>query len=159
MAIDYDRFKAVDFTYPYYMDIITFTSPPPQYKYFANLLDVFDIYIWICLLTSILFLWSLVSLKKFTNPFMIITIALKQSLKLSNLRTFPTKLIVGLWLLACLILTASYAGYVHSVIALPTEIKFETPDALAQLAQNNGLRFICYNRAPSCSFILVLVQY
>ncbi|CAG2164503.1 unnamed protein product [Oppiella nova] len=51
IELNYDRREAVDLTYPYIIDDITFTSPPPKLYQTTSLFKPFDTNVWI---------WSLV---------------------------------------------------------------------------------------------------
>ena len=49
-----ERQKAIDFSYTYFVDTVTFTAPLPTIQYFDSLLRPFDEYVWVSVIGVIL---------------------------------------------------------------------------------------------------------
>ncbi len=77
-------------------------------------------------------------MKKFNTKWAIISAALRQQFSFSHESANSFRIIFSSWLLACLVLTSSYSGCLHSLMAFPLHIKtINTINELA-IAQRNG---------------------
>ena len=59
-----ERAEIVDFTDTYYIEALTYGAPFPKYKYFINILKIFDKYVWLLIFISILLLAITLSIIK-----------------------------------------------------------------------------------------------
>ncbi len=68
----------------------------------------------------------------------IICVSLRQQFPFQSLSKDPFRFMFCSWLLACLVLTSSYSGCLHSLMAFPSNVK--TIDTITELsiAQKNG---------------------
>ena len=139
MYLNYERSQAVTYTYPYFIDLVTFICPLPRIKTNdLNLIEPFDFWIWILMALNTLLILVIGTLffKNESHMFwIIISIFMKQQIHLhsNNIRR-----ILFVWLLAGIVLTTSYAGVIYSILAsIVEENRIETLQEL-NLAQKTG---------------------
>ena len=118
----FERAQEVSFSYPYIIDLVTFTTPLPKAQLnYMNLIQPFDAWIWISivLMIALMFGLSLSLIRNKTNILWItISIVMRQQFHMiPNIR-----LMVSGWLLASVVLTSSYAGVIYYITATPLEV-------------------------------------
>jgi len=134
------RKTAIDFTYPYHLCDMSFTSPLPTFKNFSHLLQPFDRFIWISILLimtlfmTIFMVYNKKSTFKYLLCWQVFVIYMRQSIcKLIN--TYPNNIILFTWILMSVILNIYYSGYIYSFITFPYENKIES---ISELIRNEN---------------------
>ena len=153
MTLTYPRSQAVDYTYPFKIDSLTFLSPRLRNKYFYNLFEIFDIYIWVSIFVSIISMTLLLNIINADNKsgnkdsflWTLTSILLEQPYSPGHLKGFIIKMQLAIWMFAAIIISSSYGGCIFSLITYPHDNNIETIDDLARAIQNNKIRLIQYN--------------
>ena len=166
LSVTSDRAQVVDYTYPHFINSVTFTSPKAQHKlYSVSLISPFDTKIWICfvisvtLLTVICLLSERLLKENFDFIWILLTILLKQSLnKSSNYGSLSTLLLV--WIFACFVLTTIYGGCLHSHMSLIREQNsIETIEELVKAQTSGRIDIIITKGTALHSFIMVCIFF
>lgn len=147
LSITYERSKYAQFLNSYIITSATFVTSPPKVEPIITLfIKPFDLFVWIYLMsTFILFFIMKWLLNRYSSEstkidinWAIICASLRQQFPFQSLSKDPFRFMFCSWLLACLVLTSSYSGCLHSLMAFPSLIK--TIDTITELsiAQKRG---------------------
>ena len=141
LTVTNERSGAVHFTYPHIVNSITFITPAPKSRPNVTLvIEPFEPLVWVSTLVSVFLVLSVaelitrkwIQLRKFHIKWGVISVLLKQTYCCRPPNLIPLRLLMYFWLLACLVLTASYSGCLYSVMAVPT--KAQAINDLTELA-------------------------
>ncbi len=148
LTVTEERSQAVYFTHPHIISSVSFITPPPKLEPIITLvIEPFEPLVWVCIIASLILMvltewlisqnWTV--LKQIDIDWAIISALLRQQMSCRLPAVGPLRILLGCWLLTCLVLTASYSGCLYSLMAVPSKIK--TIDTLKELAnaQRNGL--------------------
>ena len=146
------RHQAIDCTYPHDFDYISFTSPAPTITQFNDLLQPFDTYIWLSIVTTIavLMLLSIAynyinkSHMKYTLCWTVVEIYLGKSIS-KRITKYRVSFLWLTWMLMSTILAMSYSGTIYSLIAVPVEHRIETIDQLIRSHSSGQLKILVEN--------------
>jgi len=147
LSVTHQRSEAVYFLNPHIITSASFVTSPPKLEPIITLvIKPFDYSVWICFIFSLILIifniWVIshyfTALKKIHIKWAIICASLRQQLSCSLPPIVPLRIMFSCWLLSCLVLTYSYSGCLHSLMAFPS--KFNTIDTIEELsiAQRNG---------------------
>jgi hypothetical protein len=126
---------------------MTFITPSPKATPNITLIiDPFDYFIWIWIIVVFILMfcnlflitqkWN--ELKKLSLKWALICTSIGQQLYFCLPSVGSLRILFSGWLLACLVLTFSYSGCLHSLMAFPSRMKtINTIEELA-IAQRNG---------------------
>ncbi|XP_023229323.1 glutamate receptor-like [Centruroides sculpturatus] len=146
--VNYESFQVVDYTVPFDSDEVTFVvSAPKQVSKLTTIIRPFAKEVWLMIsVTSIVFgviihliilkrnnivqdnqkVWSI----KEAFLFLFQTLIL-QGGSISHIRDTTTRIIIGIWLLASVVITSGYCGVLFSYLTLPLYEK--VPNTIAEL--------------------------
>jgi len=152
------RWEAVSFLNPHIENYVTFITPTPESKPILTLvIKPFDSKIWYFIILAIVLMvlnvWLIsqnnVELKKIDIKWAIISSSVRQQLPFRLPFVGSLRILFSCWLLACLILTSSYSGCFHSLMAFPS--RMNTIDTIKELsiAQSNGLIQVTATKASA----------
>ncbi|CAG2114560.1 unnamed protein product [Medioppia subpectinata] len=147
LTVTAQRSEYVYFTHPHIITSVSFITPPPKsLPKITLVIEPFEGLVWVCIVMSIILMvfteylitkkWT--HLKKVDIKWAIISALLKQCLAFRLPNIFSLRIMICFWLLACLVLTASYSGCLYSLMAIPSRAKpINTINELAD-AQRRG---------------------
>jgi hypothetical protein len=134
------------------MNTMTFvTSAPKPIPNITLIIDPFDNIIWICIVVVFILMscnvflisqqWE--KLKKLSMNWAIISSSVRQQLYFYLPSIGSLRILFSGWLLACFVLTSSYSGCLHSLMAFPSKIKtINTIEELANAQRNREIQVI-----------------
>lgn len=141
LTVTEERSRFVYFTDPHIITSVSFITPPPKNKPKVTLvIEPFEPLVWVSIFVSIFLMFSIgeviirkwVQFRKLHIKWGFISVLLKQTLCCRPPNLIPLRLLMYFWLLACLVLTASYSGCLYSLMAVPT--KAQPINELTELA-------------------------
>ena len=157
-----ERANYIDYSYPHSIDIITFSSPLPEYSEFTSLLEPFDIWIWILLSLSIIVLsFMLIYINKEEKSgifWMILSVILKQQLNKKFIRKMINNFLIICWLLICIVLNSSYGGCIYSLITVPHEYKKESVYEISKAMKQGQKRGLAINGSTRYNLFKVQIK-
>jgi hypothetical protein len=164
----WERERDVDFTYPYYRDSATFTSPLPRFDHFNNVLQVFDKCTWFLIVISISLLLifllciSKVYYKKYESKlwFALLSAILNQGINPTLIIKPHLKVILRSWLFTCFFLNLIYSNCIFSLITIPNEHRIESIAEFMEAQANNEIHVIIMKvyGTPSASIHKLIVS-
>jgi len=144
------RLNYINYTYPYELGVITFSSPMPMIIHFNNLLQPFDTYIWALIIFTMLIFIALlfitnINIKiKYVLYWDIIVIFLLQKMSKHSM-AYPNSVILFTWILMSMIFLKSYCGCIYSIITLPNEHRIETLSDLLESQKSGQIQVVVEN--------------
>ena len=156
MALRYttERSKFIDYTYPHIIDTIGFTSPLPRIQYFVNLFQPFDTYVWgLTTITTIALMFVFKHIFN-TKDFWIIFSMDKLKLEKSPI---TIKILIAFWFIFLNILSVSYGGVLHSLIAIPHTYSIDTIDALSTAHKQGTVSIYSFETTPYNELVKVYI--
>jgi hypothetical protein len=147
LQITINRSEAVSFLYPHIISSVTFITSPPKIEPILTLvLQPFEPSVWVCFISALMIILCnvlllshyYIELKKIQIKLTVISISLNQQISRRIPSIISLRIMLCFWLLSCLVLTSSYSGCLHSLMAFPSKMK--TIDTITDLAiaQTNG---------------------
>ncbi|GFX82954.1 lig_chan-Glu_bd domain-containing protein [Trichonephila clavipes] len=125
--INENRFRVVDFSFPYASSRLTFAALKPSEWSRAGLLDLFDLPSWMLLFFSILLSTAMafVMLKDKASYFEVFYnlfgSILRQPLML-HIHAYEKKMFIGSWLLFSCIMSSGFSSVLLSFLAVPSKV-------------------------------------
>ena len=151
-----ERHTVIDYIYPLYIDSLTFVSPQPTYQTHIDLLKIFHPIVWILLIISILLLFFVFNYFN-QNLWTILIALMRQTIKTKLIKCNKIRLLLGVWLISCLVLTTSFAGLLYSQITCPIEITVETIDDLSREVIAGNMRILATNGGSFYTVFKVII--
>ncbi len=165
----YERSKAVYFLNPHIITALSFiTSSPKIEPNLTLIIDPFDYSVWIYIIIAFILMffnsWVIsktsVETKKFYLNWEIITAFLRQQTSSHLPNLFALRIVFCCWILSCFVLTSSYSGCLHSLLAFPSHIK--TINSITELlsSQTRGvIQVIAVKKAVYYQSFKVLIIF
>jgi hypothetical protein len=143
------RFEAIDYSYPYLVDSITFTAPTPHYKYYTNLFEIFDKFIWIAIIVSNILMFTTIKYIQASktcqaNHWRLTLAIIRQTFNAKHYKTFTIQIVITTWLFAGMILGHCYGGSVYSWLAVPHLVQINSISKLINAVKEHDLRVITF---------------
>ena len=159
-----ERYNVLDLSYPHEFVDISFTSPSPTITQFNDLLQPFDTYIWLSIVTTIATLMAInviynkvFATYKCNYYWTLFVICLKQTQCLPVPR-YPVNMLLTIWMLMSTVLLISYSGTIYSLMTVPIEHRIETIDQLID-SQRTGELTIVVQKNSLSAYLLVRSFY
>ena len=145
-----ERSEAVLFSYPHFINSVTFTTPiADRIGYSSSLLGPFEPKIWLFLfsLVSIAFLYGFCLKQEIQKSsqiqWSVVSIILGQPIPAFKSRLFSMRFLISCWLFSALILKNFYSGELFSLMTFTSEgDKIETIDEFINVVTTGRLRLV-----------------
>ena len=134
--------EAITYSFPHYINSVTFTTALPEFKgYSSSLLGPFEDRIWFSLLAAILLVFILSPVLKV--HWSLIPLLLSQSLIPSQYRTLPLKALIGCWLFTALVLSNYYSGEIFELMTRISDLdSIETIEELEKVLLSGKIKVL-----------------
>ena len=146
----YNRSRVIDYSYPYELGSLIFSSPTPTITHFHDLLQPFDTCIWISIIITITLIILILSLinnnrNKIVNLCWDVLVVYLRQNGCKSLMNAKNKPFIFTWLLMTIILDACYLGCIYSLMSIPIEYKIETLNELVKNQMSGNIKIIVGN--------------
>ena len=121
LSVNEERAHVVQFSYPHYLDSVTFSTPLPiKTGYSSSLFGPFERNVWIVLMAFYL-VTSLVMFSKRGIQWTLLSVILSQSLDSLKLKSLSMRLLIFCWLLGSFVLKNYYCGELFGLMTFPKD--------------------------------------
>ena len=142
-----ERSQVIQFTYPHFINSITFSTPLPiKTDYSSSLFGPFDTNVWIVLMAFYLVTCVVMFTKRRGIQWTLISIILSQSLDLLKSRSLSMRLLIFCWLLGSFVLKNYYCGELFGLMTFPKNSeRVETIDEFLKAIKSGKFKIATIN--------------
>ena len=138
------RAEAIDYSYPHYINSVTFTSPLPERAVIiSTLLSPFEDKIWFFLLIFVLFTFLLSPIMKSDIKWSVLSVIFSQSIPRLLSTPLSTKLLISAFLLSIFVLKNFYCAQLFEAMTFAEDLEImETIEAFAKVVRSGRLKVL-----------------
>ena len=138
------RAEAIDYSYPHYINSITFTSPLPERAlYLSTLLSPFEDKIWFFLLIFVLFTFLLSPIMKSDIKWSVLSVILSQPIQRLQSTPLSAKFLISSFLISIFVLKHFYCAQLFQAMTFAEDLELmETIEAFANVIRSGRLKVL-----------------